>query len=1002
MTKRLPRALCALILTVALAFAALPALGEFAGNALPSVGDSVAGFTVRELRPFPLADATLVYLTHDATGAQALYIACDDTDRAFNLIARAPAETEMGVSHVFEHSTLDGSAKYPSSELFSALTQQTYNTFMNAMTGSNLMMFPCSSLSEQQLMCYLDYYLEGIFHPLLAENEAIYRQEAWRYEMADQDAPLTVNGTVYSEMKGASSVWRTGYWGLRKTLFPGSNCGNDSGGVPSEIVKLVNADLVSYHDRYFRPSNMIAVLYGALDLEAFLTRLDETFSQYDGAEVEITDDGYAPLTESVVRVFDYPVEAGSSVENGSEIFYGFLCEGASAADANTLRVLASFLSHNSSPVVRRMKEALPTASVSCGVMTDTPVPVFYFTSAGLNETDAALFEKTVREGLAEISENGLSAEIVDALAASLRLNAKLMPESTGLGIGLSQSVASLWASTGDVWNYFDYLDTLDHLLEMYDAGTYDEALNAWLPGNSLTALVTAVPRPGLKEQNEAAQQEALAAVKAAMTEDEIAQIVRETAENDGIALKGDTADYLRQLTAVTVDSLPEEMRDYEVKETLLDGARCLSAQAPVEDVVLTSVSLDTSGFPQEDLPYLKLYMSLLGELPTDTSTVAELTTRMARYLYDGSIAMSAGLSYDGSYSPRVKASWTALTEDLQAGYELVSELLWRTQLTDAQAIAGYVSRSAASLKKNIIAAPYAVSLYRDLSVSNEGYAYLNSVSYLNYYEFLSQTADQMETDPQPVLDRLLAVQARLANRFGAIVTSAGDEAGIAQSEKMAAAFLAELENEPFEKASYSFEAPAQSEALIVDADVQYNMLFAPLDVLGLEESGALDALMSVVYDRYLFPMLRSTGGAYGCLTGASREGLYLISYRDPNVAATYDVYAQLGGLLASLEISQEELDGYIISAYSGYAMPEGALSGAASALSRVLTGTPDDLKLTYMRQLKALTPEALVAYAPAFDALAQKGLRSTSGGENAIRENEALFEVVLNPFGSEN
>ena len=57
----------------------------------------------------------------------------------------------------------------------------------------------------------------------------------------------------------------------------------------------------------------------------------------------------------------------------------------------------------------------------------------------------------------------------------------------------------------------------------------------------------------------------------------------------------------------------------------------------------------------------------------------------------------------------------------------------------------------------------------------------------------------------------------------------------------------------------------------------------------------------------------------------------------PTSAETFDVYEALPDFLAGLEQDQEDLDGYILSAYSYYAMPEGELSGA---IERALERSP--------------------------------------------------------------
>jgi len=94
------------------------------------------------------------------------------------------------------------------------------------------------------------------------------------------------------------------------------------------------------------------------------------------------------------------------------------------------------------------------------------------------------------------------------------------------------------------------------------------------------------------------------------------------------------------------------------------------------------------------------------------------------------------------------------------------------------------------------------------------------------------------------------------------------------------------------------------------------------------------------------------------------------------------------------------VDGYILSAYSNYAMPQGQLTGAISAATLALENRPQDEALAWMRQLKQVTPETLRGYADLFVRMSDDGVRLTGGGAAAINAVADLYDAVLNPFGA--
>ena len=167
------RRLTAVLLALTVLLAAIPAMAEPAvseGAApLPSVGDVVEGFEVIDIRPFDIIGADLVLFEHQKTGAKLMYIASDDTNRAFQLTFLTRPVDNTGVPHVFEHSTLSGSEKYPGTSLFMNLSYQTYNTYMNAYTTDAMTGYPIASLSEAQLLKLAEPLLKTEYGKYLVE-----------------------------------------------------------------------------------------------------------------------------------------------------------------------------------------------------------------------------------------------------------------------------------------------------------------------------------------------------------------------------------------------------------------------------------------------------------------------------------------------------------------------------------------------------------------------------------------------------------------------------------------------------------------------------------------------------------------------------------------------------------------------------------------------------------------------------------------------------------------
>ncbi len=966
---------------------------------------SESKFTLTEESTFDLVNGRTYLYEHVKTGAQVMFIINDDLNRVFQMAFRTPAETDMGVSHVFEHATLGGSEKYPSKDLFFNLSYQTYNTYMNASTANYMTFYPVASLSEEQLLRYADFYTDSCFNPLVLKDESLFRQEAWRYRMDTEDAPLTIEGTVYSEMKGAYDLDRAAMFNALKTIYPGSTCGNVHGGIPEEIIHMTWDDLKNYHEKYYHPSNSLTLIYGDIaDKDAFLDLLDGYFSAYERREIVIDDGAFTPLTESVTAEFPFPGDAGADPSKQAQTYYAIYCDGATEEDLVTLDLLTTLMSVDSSAVMNKIREKLPAAKAGCYVDDTTSDITVIFYASNLDREEAETFRAAVDEGLAVVKEEGFDSASVDALMANTLISQSMVTESSSVGVDMLSSVASYWALDGDVHGYEKMLAN-QYLFESFnEQGRYTEAVERLLISPKRTALATTYMVPGLAEEKAAAEAERLAAVKASLTEEETAALIAQALPgDDGEKDEADetTLALVSQLQAVTLASLPEEARIYTVTDEVKDGLRTMWAQANVDGVGTAMGLLDAQGFTAEELLWVKLYTDLIGSLNTSAHTRAQLKDLEIRYLYNGVIRPSLLTAEDGLH-PYVRFAFTALDDDLAAGYDLMYEILFDTDFNDLENLNAEVSGQKAALRSSITGSAMNILVYRGMGRDDDTYAAYSYMNYLEYYDFLAAVEAQLQADPAPVAEKLREIQARFLNRSGAVSAFAGGESSLPAFEKAAAAFFGRLEEKPMEKQALEFPRAEGSEGLIVGGNVQYNVVFAPWEKLGADGYiGAMDAVTNLLTDMYLMPVLRDEYGAYGAYTQAMDKGLLLYTYRDPNVANTFEVYKGLPAVIAALDVDQETLNGYILSAYSYYAQSSGELTGAASAILTELDyDESQESKIEYMRSLKGLTVESLHGYADLYQKLMEEGYIATAGGAAAISENADLYAAVIDPFAA--
>ena len=958
-------------------------------------------FTVTGKVTINIIGAETILYTHNKTGARVVHIANEDKERALRISFGTLASDNKGIPHAFEHICVSGSQKYASSKLFLSACSQTYNTYMNASTYDTMTSYEYSTMSETQLLLITDYYMDSVFNPLLYSDELTFRRESWRYELTDADAPLNINGIVYNEMKGAFTLERAASHNTLNALYPGSIAANDSGGIPKDILTMTYEDCVNFHKTYYHPSNALIFLYGDLDVGPFLELIDSYCNQFDRKSVRAeTGANEAKIPEPLTAVLEYPVEISSEAEDNSVIYYAFDIGKLSPQDYAAFDILATILGNDSSPVIRKLREVMPDAGAD--VSFDPTVAGCYLAVSvmGVNERDKDTLKAAVDEAIAEIIEEGFETEHLEAAIISEEFYVLSIPERAGLGLGLTSKMAWL-DSLGlgyDNWN--EYLDAINIAKAKYASSYFEALVEKYIANNPHNVLVATVPAPGLKEKLDEQFRAELDAIKAGMSDEELAQIIDMNKALTDMSEAAVPAELFNRLTGVTVETLPVEVKAYDIRETTLNGVKAYVAKAGVGNLNITCVDYNSAAVTLEELHYLNLYADLLGEVPTKNLDLTTLQARMTRYLHRFGAEAGSREFYDYSCKPVFSVQWYSIRGDYVEAAALVQEMLMNTDLTDLNTISGVIGRLKVFTRKSINDRPHDLMYARAKASRFARFAYNEYMHGVAYHQFLSKAQEFLGNDPAGFTAKLMAVRDKLRFKNDAVIMFVGSAEGIEVFEKNASVLLGHLTDEAAPAPDLSsIPRPNSMEGVVIDALVQYNVAFVTHDETGLKYDGKLLPVAAVLSDAYLTPTVQYTIGAYGCWAVAGRHGFAFISYRDPSVTETFATYKGVAGFAADHGLTQEDVDRYIIRSFSQQAAPEGELIGALNAILYKYQGYPDNHKLNVLKEIKSFTVSDLTAISNHLALAMDKGVRSTAGGQSVILENAELYESIVYPFG---
>jgi Zn-dependent M16 (insulinase) family peptidase len=238
----------------------------------------------------------------------------------------------------------------------------------------------------------------------------------------------------------------------------------------------------------------------------------------------------------------------------------------------------------------------------------------------------------------------------------------------------------------------------------------------------------------------------------------------------------------------------------------------------------------------------------------------------------------------------------------------------------------------------------------------------------------------------------------LFNRKGMVVNLTADASLFAETRGALSSFVEGLPQGDARTHDWGFAAAPKSEGLVIPAQVNYVGKGANLKALGYEASAASAVVLRFLNTTYLWDKVRVQGGAYG---GSSRFDLSsgnfsFLSYRDPNLLKTLDVYDGAAKALRA-GIGETDLTRSIIGVIGDADRPEFVDAKGYSAMWRILTGTTDAIRQQRRDEILGASQKDFAALADALEVLAEKGHVVVLGGETAIKaandQRPGLMEV---------
>lgn len=969
-------------------------------------GDELHGFEITGVTPIPDIKALAYEARHKQTGAEVMHVHCYDEENLFSVGFRTPPPDSTGVAHILEHCVLAGSEKFPVKDAFNELGKRTLNTFLNAMTWPDRTVYPTCSAVKADYFNLASVYADLVFHPLITQET--FQREGHHLELEEPgnpDSPLKISGVVFNEMKGVygspdSFVGRM----LHRLLLPDTPYSVDSGGDPAVIPDLTYDDFVSFHREFYSPSNARFLLYGDITLAENLGFLEGVLSSFDKVDVDSELPAQPRWSQPVSHEVQYPVGTDEPLEKKTFHAMAWLIGQSSDVQGTLLAELAMFaLAGSAAGPVRK-------ALIDSGLGTDI-YPGWSF-DAGMNQSMAILglrgsevehagtVQNLILETLEKVAEEGLDPELIQASFHHLAFHAREIKPPFPLMV--LYRVAPPWYFGGDPKDGLLFGEALETLRASIDADP--DLISNWirtsLLGNPHRLSLTASPSRTLQQEWKEAEEARLVALRETMTAEQIAEVDAAAAALKADQEKPDPPEVLETLPSLALEDIPRRVRGIPTEHTAVGGAPALRHEVFSNGVGYVGLSFDTRDLTDDEA----ILLPLLGKITLGCGAGGLGYEAMAKRVAGTTGGVGSGTASgrsltDGVRYENITFDGRALAANAGDLCAILGDFLTASDITDHKRVGDLVPEAATRLKSRLIPAGHSFAYQRAAASIDATLWRQEQWGGTTQARFLGQWSARIADEAGSLIGELQALQRKLFTRSRLLVSVAGDPEVLAALEAPLAQLVSSL-REGSEPGADTAEAAtfARDAGVTIGGAVNYVAQVVPVPRFGDPAAPALELLSNVLANELLYAKLRVQGGAYGGFSFyVGTSGIMpFVSYRDPNLTETLDVYASVVDFVRSDAFTDALVDSCRIGAIGRFDRILSPSQQLDTARRRHLLGLSDDARMAFREGLFTVTADDIRTLAlPYLEANLPGAPRGVLASREALEAANEKLETAL-------
>ncbi len=969
--------------------------------------ENLSAYEISEKRMIPDLNSEGYILKHKKTGARITLLLNDDENKVFYIGFRTPPADSTGVAHILEHSVLCGSENFPVKDPFIELAKGSLNTFLNAMTYPDKTVYPVASCNDKDFKNLVHVYLDAVFYPNIYREDKIFKQEGWHYEMEEEQEDLAINGVVYNEMKGAFSspddvVERE----IMNSLYPDTTYGMESGGDPDVIPKLTYEEFLAFHGRYYHPSNSYIYLYGNLDAEEYLTFLDEKYLR-----------DFEPLCiDSEIRkqeAFEAPRELEkeySVMEDESVSENTYLTYNVSMGTSLDKKLYAAMdildyvlCSAPGAPVKQALIDAGIGKDVYSTLENGIYQPYFSIVAKNADGEQKEEFVRIIEEELKKLSGEGMDKKALKAAVNYFEFKYRegdFGSYPKGLMLGL-QALDSWLYDEQAPFMHIEANDTYRQLREEIENGYYEELITSMILKNPHKTVMTVKPVRGLTTKKDSELHEKLQAYKSTLSKEQIQKIVEDTRALHAYQEEPSTKEALATIPLLTREDMKKEAASYVNEERKAGDTTLLVHDIFTNGIGYFNLVFDLSKVPGRLFPYIGILKSVLMMVNTKNYSYGELFHEVN--IHTGGIRFAVNTYTDADDLSKCRAAFEVkaktLYENRDKALALMKEIILTSDYEDEKRLREIIAEAKSRMQAVMTSAGHSLSAIRALSYFSVSAAIAEQINGIPQYRLLEELDADFEAKKEELKRNLHELAMCIFRPENLLVDYTGTKEGLTGIEKQIIDLKKELFTQTVEGDPFVPVLSVKNEGFMTAGQVQYVCRAGNFIRKGLPYTGALKVLKVMMGYEYLWNQVRVKGGAYGCMSSFYRNGdAYFVSYRDPNLEKTVEVYRQAADYVKNYEADERTVTQFIIGAVSELDVPMTPQTKGSYSLGGYMTKLPMERVQKERDELLATTADTLKGLYRYIEAFMSEEYLCVVGNGDKIKENKDMFKKVEQLF----